>query len=150
MAYQFKQWRYSSHPLTMLIDKVVDQYETKGLTVATGPVANDVAAAAGGKLMIQMFERLVGPAVRRRLLARGYLVDDSTTWTRKARAEMTTIDFTVQVNVKEENLRNVAHWLKAERKVLAFMQKQEALLGRPVTMGEFENDIAKIYASYGL
>jgi hypothetical protein len=144
-----RRFRYSSHPLTTAIDAAIDARKAAGHPITTGAVASDLVSTVPAALMLTEFGRLVGGRVARRLKARGLLITDSTTWDRVTDVDITDSEYHVTLDIKNLHLGRVQKRLKADRAVGAFLDKQAAKLGRPVTMGEFEKDIDGIYAKHG-
>jgi hypothetical protein len=144
-----RRFRRSGHPLTQAIDASVDSRQALGLPVTTGQVTSDLVGTVPAALMLTEFGRLVGGRVRDRLRARGELVIDETTWERATDVDVTDQQFKVTVAIKQENVNRVTARLKAEKEIEKFLDRQAARLSRPVTMGEFEAQIDKIYAKHG-
>lgn len=144
-----RRFRRSGHPLTRVIDAAVDARKATGSPVATGLIVQDLLASVPGPLMITEFGRLVGGRVNARLKARGEIVVDDRTWDRKTDVNVTDVEFSVYVGIKQAHLGHVAARLKADRAIERFLAKEAAKAGRPVTMGEFEPEIDGIYAKYG-
>lgn len=144
-----KHFRYSSHPLTRVIDAAIDARKTHRSPVTTGLIVSDLLASVPGPVMITEFGRLVGGRVNARLKARGEVIVDDTTRNRKTDVDVTDTEFTVYVSIKQDHLDHVQDRLKADKDVGRFLKRKAGSLGRPVTMGEFEQEIDAIYAKHG-
>jgi len=144
-----KRYRRSGNVITAAIDRAVDHRLAHGLPVVTRLVAHDVTLTLPAAVMFAAFETLLGQRVRTRLKARGLLVVDDQTWERTVDTDVTDVDFKVTRKVLDEHIAACVRRQRADRQVEKFLDSEAAKLGRPVTMGEYQAKIDKIYASHG-
>ena len=143
------RYRRSRHPLTTIIDAAIDARIAAGHTITTGLIANDLVSTVPAALMLTEFGRLIGDRVRTRMRQRGLMLTNDKTWDRKLDVDITNAEFGVTVDVKANHVLDCQARLKADRAVKRFLDTQAAKQGRPVTMGEYQRDVDRIYASYG-
>ena len=88
-----------------------------------------------------------------RLKSQGYIInseDEEGRRERKLMEDCTVSEFSVQVEIKQRNLHHVREHFKADRAVEEFLLEKRDLFGREVTVGEFTDEIDRIYAEHGV
>jgi hypothetical protein len=145
-----RHFRNGRSPITVAIDAAADHRTATGQPRSVGLIASDVVMTLPASIMLTEFEKVVKPTVSARLKARGDMLVSTQTWHRKTDMDITDTEFHVTLDVKEHHHFFVTKHLKADRQVGKFLDQKAKQLGRPVTMGEFEAEIDKIYASHGI
>lgn len=138
----------SRHPVTARIDDAIDHLEKLGQRVTPAAVKINVRKhlTYGDLSTHEMLDAAIDQRLRPRLAARGYVIADDETRVRKLFADCAPEEFAAQVEVAQINLDKCARRLSEDRKVLAFLRSKEQALGRPVTAGEFADEIAVLLA----
>lgn len=80
------------------------------------------------------------------MAALGYVVTDAEALDRRLFDECSPDEFEAQVEIQATNVQRCRDRLAVDRRVLAFLRSKERELGRPVTAGEFGEEIAVLLA----
>lgn len=136
----------SRHPITTRIDEAVADLERLGIDITPAKVRVNVRnrLTYGELKPDQMLDALIDQRLRPRLGDLGYVIADDDTRARKLFEDCTPADFAAQVGVEEANVKACVEQLRKDRKALDYLRAKEQELGRPVTAGEFADEIAAI------
>lgn len=143
-------FRRPTNPVMRTIDDAINMHEARGMPMDVDSIVTSTDNRIRYKTVLKFVPMLLRPHVRARLVSRGYLVADADDYDRKLRDEMLAAEFDQQVLVKQLNFDAIAQHLKADKAVQRFLHAKEETLGRPVTIGEFSDDVERIYERYGI
>lgn len=139
------------HSVTAVIDAMVARIEGYGKDVTPAVVLEYVRhnlTVADYSFDEAMHDGLMA-RIPVRLKALGYVIADEES--RRERLEdCTASEFTVQVAIKQDHANAVVKHLDADREVEQFLTAKAEALGRDVTVGEFADEVAAIYAKHGI
>jgi len=127
-----------------LIDAAVDQLERFGVPVTPENVLANVRADYA--VTPADHEPLILGRIRLRLATTGRVIADEATRERRPFADCSPDEYEAQVRIEERNAKACADKADNDRRVVAFLRSKEQELGRPVTAGEFLEELAPLLA----
>lgn len=136
----------SVHPITARIKDAVAHLERLGVRVTPDTVKQHVRRRItyADLTTEEMLDASIDRKLRPTLSALGYVITDQDTLNRRLFDECTPDEFESQVEIQAVNVQRCRDRLDADRRVLAFLRAKEGELGRPVTAGEFAEEIAAL------
>lgn len=134
----------SVHPITARIKDAVAHLEKLRVRVTPDTVKKEVRSRItyADLTTEEMLDASIDRKLRPALAALGYVITDADTLNRRLFDECSPDEFESQVAIQALNVQRCRDRLDTDRRVLAFLRAKERELGRPVTAGEFAEEIA--------